>query len=165
MSPEGATGLWLVLWVAPWSLALSVVDVRTRRLPTPMVWCFAVGVAAGAVTDGPGATVRAVLGAAALAGLLGLVGRSGQVPGPTIGGGDVRLGVPLGAYVGWSASSVGDAVVDPLLVAGLASLLALGAVGLRVVTAGGGRRGRAWREPLAFGPWLCVAALAIGLPG
>ena len=169
VSPEGAPSswlvLWLVLWVVPWSLALSVVDVRTRRLPTPMVWCFTAGVVVGALVDGPPAIVRAAMGATVLAGVLGLAGRSTRATEPGIGGGDVRLGVPLGAWVGWSGPSTWDALVDPLLVAGGASLLALGAVGLRAVMVDEGERRRVWREPLAFGPWLCVAAVVIGFPG
>jgi Flp pilus assembly protein protease CpaA len=146
-----------------WSIVLSATDLCTRRIPTPLVWWCAAGLVISALAGGPPVMARVAVGASVLSGLLRLVRglgvRSRDGAGTAIGGGDIRLGVTLGLFVGWSASSFVGAVVDPLLVAGLASFLALFVVAFRVLVTGWG----SWREPLAFGSWLCLAALVIGI--
>ncbi len=142
---------------------LSATDLRTRRIPTSLVWWCAAGLVISALAGGPPVMARAVVGVSVLSGLLRLVRglgvRSRDGAGTAIGGGDIRLGVTLGLFVGWSASSFVGAVVDPLLVAGLASLLAQFVVVFRALVTGWGSS----REPLAFGAWLCLSALVIGI--
>ena len=174
MALSGMPGWVPVLWVVIWSVSLSAVDVRTRRLPTPMVRWFAGGMIVLAAVEGTSALGRALLGAGVLAGMLRLAGTlgAGSAGGPQrgshrrsgsgVGGGDVRLGVPLGAFVGLTAAAPSDAVIGALLVAGLAAILSLGQVAVRALVADRGSRRSAWREPLAFGPWLCLAALVVG---
>ena len=66
-------GVWpATAWLACWSVALSVVDLRTGRLPTPMVLRLLLGLVAltlaGAVVAG---TAIPMVGAAGCRDLLG----------------------------------------------------------------------------------------------
>jgi len=144
----------LVLWVplVPVSVALAVVDWRTRLLPTavirPTYAVLVVLVLAGwAVTGDTDAVVRAALGwlvAGGLYGLLWLIYPRG------LGFGDVRLagvlGIALG-WVGWGAVLVG--VYAGFLLGGiLGGLLSV----LRIVD----------RKGFPFGPFMLLGAL-VGL--
>ncbi|MEU2610651.1 prepilin peptidase [Micromonospora sp. NPDC007271] len=154
---EGPDGLllvavWLVVLYA--GLLLAIVDIVTRRLPTPIVAAAALAVggllAGQAVATGQTRTlVTAALAAGALGGgylLLAIVGSSGM------GLGDVRLAALLGASLGtlgWPAVLCGG-----LLPYALAAPEALTRLALR-------------RQPdLAFGPYLLAGAfLSLALVG
>jgi len=144
----------LVLWVplVPVSVALAVVDWRTRLLPTavirPTYGVLVVLVLVGwAVTGDTDAVVRAALGwlvAGGLYGLLWVIYPRG------LGFGDVRLagvlGIALG-WVGWGAVLVG--VYAGFLLGGvLGGLLSV----LRIVD----------RKGFPFGPFMLIGAL-VGL--
>jgi len=141
-------------WLACWLAALSVVDLRTGRLPTPMVLRLLLGLVAltlaGAVVAGMALPVAgALLGAATFGGLLlavRLVDGDGQ-------GGDLRLAVPLGWFLGRSAAGLRDLVRSVALALLIAAVAALVTSGIR----------RRWREPIAFGPWLCLGTLVAGV--
>ena len=134
---------------------LSATNLRIRWIPKPLAWWCAAGLAIPALAGSPVAMARAVVGASVLSGLLhltrGLGARLHDGASGGIRGGDIGMGVPLGLLVGWSVTPVADAVAEPLLVAGLASLLALFVLAFRALVIGRG----SWRDPSAFGPWLC----------
>jgi hypothetical protein len=65
----------------------------------------------------------------------------------------VRLAVPLGWFLGATAEGWSDIVTAVAVALLFAAVGALVAAGLR----------RRWREPLAFGPWLCREALVAGV--
>jgi leader peptidase (prepilin peptidase)/N-methyltransferase len=91
-----------------------------------------------------------LVGAAAFGGLL-LAVRG--LAGDGLGGGDVRLAVPLGWFLGNTAedwTDIVNAVAVALLIAAVGALVASGVR-------------RRWRQPLAFGPWLCLGALLAGV--
>ena len=120
-------GAWpATAWLACWSVALSVVDLRTGRLPTPMVLRLLLGLVAltlaGAVVAGTALPVAGALLGAATFGWLLLAVR--LVAGDGLGGGDLRLTVPLGWLLGRSAAGWRDqvhGVALALLVAVVAS--------------------------------------------
>ena len=93
---------------------------------------------------------RAMLGAATFGGLLLAVR---LVAGNGLGGGDLRLAVPLGWFLGRSAVGWRDLVHGVTLALLAAAVAALVASGIR----------RRWREPTAFGPWLCLGTLVAGV--
>ena len=70
----------------------------------------------------------------------------------SLGGGDVRLAVPLGIQVGWATG--GEVATGIAAVTALAALLTV-AGGLIV------RRGRLGTGPLPFGPGLLTATLLV----
>jgi leader peptidase (prepilin peptidase) / N-methyltransferase len=133
------------------AVVASAIDVRWHRLPDRLTGgaTVAVGMAllvTAAVTGETGLVLRALAGAALLAGLLFAV----HVVSPRgMGFGDVKLGVPLGLAVG--AAGLG-AVVVAVAVAG-----AIGAVAGLFVLARHRDRARAF----AFGPCLCAGALLV----
>jgi leader peptidase (prepilin peptidase)/N-methyltransferase len=144
----------LVMWVplVPVSVALAVVDWRTRLLPTavirPMYGVLVVLVLAGwAVTGDSDAVVRAALGwlvAGGLYALLWLIYPRG------LGFGDVRLAGMLGIALGWVGWG-------PVIVGVYAGFLLGGVLGgllsvLRVVE----------RKGFPFGPFMLLGAL-VGL--
>ncbi len=144
--------VWLVVLYA--GLLLAVVDIMTRRLPTPIVAAAALavgGLLAGHafITGQTHILVTAALAAGALGGvylLLAITGGSGM------GLGDVRLAALLGASLGtlgWPAVLWGG-----LLPYALAAPEALTRLTLR-------------RQPdLAFGPYLLAGAfLSVALVG
>jgi len=143
-------------WLAGWAAALSSADLRTGRLPAPQVRAFGLGLVVLHLLAVAGGEPLALLawaaaGAALMAALFLVVHLSSP---RSLGGGDVRLAVPLGWQVGWST---GDG-----LVGGLALLL----VAAALVTVVGGtvaRRGRLGSTPLPFGPGLLLAALLVGV--
>src|SRR5215475_11064895 len=125
--------------VLAWLTALSVFDIRERRLPNWLTLPGAVAVLAVAAAAGRG--VPAVLGAVGLAGLYLVVH---LIAPPAMGAGDVKLAMGVGALTGafgfdvWALAAVGA----PLLTA-IWALVAL-----------------VRRQPtVPHGPSMCVAAL------
>ena len=129
---------------------LTIVDVRTHRLPNRIVLPTLVALLALAVIDAlltreSGPLTGALLGLLALGGfyaLLRLVSRSGM------GGGDVKLAAVIGFLLGWHG---GEA-----LVIGAASAFVLGSLFALVLIllrrADGATR-------IAFGPWMIAGAV------
>lgn len=127
--------------VIVWSAALSVIDVRQRRLPNALTLTGAAVILAAAALDGRGEP--ALFGAVALGGVYLVV----HVANPAgMGGGDVKLALGTGALTGalgadvWLLAALGA----PLLTAVLGTVWALC------------RRGRS----VPHGPSMCVATLA-----
>ena len=129
-------------------LALTLIDIDQRLLPDaltlPLLW-------AGLLCSVAGLTLpieQAVLGAALGYGVMGTIaGAYRALTGEDgLGGGDAKLVAACGAWLGW--------IGVPLMLAfgAVAATLAFAALGVW--------RGRALREPLPFGPWLILGALA-----
>lgn len=143
----------LPAWIAfvAFALPLSWIDVRTHRLPNPLVAAFAAVMLASltlaaAVGGAWGQLLQAVFAAivASAAGLL--LGFAGW-----IGMGDAKIAFPIGltlGWFGWSALWLGIMVAFTL-----AAAVALVMIATK-------RRG--WRSSLAFGPFLCVGVLIVG---
>jgi leader peptidase (prepilin peptidase) / N-methyltransferase len=124
----------MVVVLAGWLVALSVVDLREHRLPNALTLPGFVVILAVAFAVGRG--TGALLGAVALAGLylvLHLLGRDGM------GAGDVKLALGLGAVTGAFG-------VDAWVVAALAAPLCTALWGL--VTSA---------RVLPHGPSMCLA--------
>lgn len=127
--------------VAGWALALSVVDVRHRRLPNVLTLSGAAAIGAGAVVYDRGGA--AALGALVLSGLYLVVH---LVNPAAMGAGDVKLALGLGALTGacgfgvWALAAFGAPVLTA--VAGAVSVV----------------RGRG--GAVAHGPAMCAASLA-----
>ena len=130
-------GVPAALLVVCWAIALSVVDLRERRLPNVLTIPGAVVIPVGAAVAGRG--VPAVLGGLGLAGLYLLVHLA--VP-AAMGAGDVKLALGLGALTG--AFGIG-----------VWALAALGAPVLTTVAGLVRRRGGA----IPHGPAMCLASL------
>ena len=138
------------LVVLCWAVALSVIDIRVRRLPDVLTLTGAVAILGACVACGRG--LPAILGAAALGGLylsVHLVNPAG------LGGGDVKLALGLGALTGafglpvWMLAAMGAPMLTAIL--GVAALL---------------RPRDAAGPPAAVphGPSMCAASLgAVGL--
>ena len=103
----GAVGWsWALLFLLPLvpvGTALALVDLRTRLLPSRLVWPALLGVvvlgcAAGALAGDPGAVARAAVAAAAVFGAFFALW---WVYPPGMGFGDVRLSGVLGFALGW----------------------------------------------------------------
>ncbi len=142
MRPVGALAVTALL---AWSLALSVIDVRQRRLPNVLTLSGAVAILAAAFGCGRG--LAALLGAATLAVLyltVHLVSPAG------LGAGDVKLAVALGALTGalgvevWVLAALGAPVLTA--VSGVVNLLR-------------GRGGTVPHGPAMLLASLCAAAL------
>lgn len=124
-----------------WAVTLSFYDIRHRRLPNVLTLPGAAAVLAGAVLSGRG--LPALVGAVALAGLYLLVH---LVAPSSMGGGDVKLALGVGALTGafgvevWLLAAMGA----PLLT----TLWAIGAL----LRKGG--------PTVPHGPSMCVASLA-----
>jgi|TARA_B100000959_G_scaffold204135_1_gene213852 leader peptidase (prepilin peptidase)/N-methyltransferase len=142
-------------WMTVWIVALSIVDLRSRRLPDPMVATLLAGLvlldAAAAVSGGrPGSLLWACVSALTYGGLLFTV----RALAPSgLGGGDVKLAVPMGWQIGFAAGIGFPTAVLTALV--LACLFAL------VWQVLGRLRGHGWPQTLAFGPWLGAAAVMV----
>jgi len=141
------------LYLAAISVALTMIDVDTRRLPNaivlPSYGVAVLGLAAAAVSAHDGSRlVRSLLGAVALFGfyfLLAFVYPAGM------GFGDVKLAGVLGLYLGWLGWG-------PLLVGAFAAFLLGGVLGAALMAFG--RAGR--KTAIPFGPWmLCGAFVAL----
>jgi leader peptidase (prepilin peptidase)/N-methyltransferase len=128
-----AAGIALIAWMA----ALSLVDVRERRLPNALTLPGAAVILAVAAVGGRG--LPAALGAAALAGAYLVVH---LVAPAALGAGDVKLAVGLGALTG--ALSV--------------DVWTLAALGAPLLTAVWGLISGARRVP--HGPSMCLATAA-----
>lgn len=121
-----------------WTGALSIIDIRFRRLPNELTLGGAVVIVAGAAVAGHGAPAAA--GASALAGLYLVVHLWSPA---AMGAGDVKLALGLGALTGafgiavWTVAALGAQVLTAVI--GLA-------------------RGRGGAIP--HGPAMCLASLA-----
>lgn len=137
-------GVGATVVVAAWLLALSGYDVRERRLPNWLTLPGAVSILVVAALAGRGG--HALAGALALSGVYLLM----HLPAPrSMGGGDVKLALGLGAMTGAFGVDVWllAALAAPLLTA----VLAIGAAvrGVRTVP---------------HGPSMCTAsAVAVAL--
>lgn len=156
---EATAQLVAYLLTAAGLLVLSVIDLRTMRLPNRILGPLTAGVViafgvAAAIDDDWSALLRAALaGAAALFGLgvLHLVSPRGM------GFGDVKLAFVLGVVMGWISWGT--------LVLGLFLAVVLGAVIGVAVAKAGGESIRARQIP--FGPFLAagtVLAVLVGEP-
>ena len=128
-----------------WMLALSVYDVRQRRLPNLLTLSGAGAIVVGAAVAGHG--MAALSGAAALTTVYLLV----HLVAPTsMGAGDVKLAIGLGAVTGCFGAEVWflAAIGAPLLTAVLGTVAWLG-----------------WSaKAVPHGPSMCLAsAAALGL--
>ena len=144
-------------WLACWSVALSIVDLRTGRLPTPMVLRLLLGLVAltlaGAVVAGTALPVAgALLGAVTFGRLLlpsalwpATACEAAPSTWPSRWDG---FWARRPSAVGWRDLAHGVAL--SLLVATVAALVA-------------SEIRRRWREPIVFGPWLCLGTLVAGV--
>lgn len=148
----GVTGEAAAVWLGAMALVgLSIIDVRTHRLPREISYpALVVVIAVFALESlhmGDGRhLVDALVGAAVFTAVLAVVrvaSRGG------LGDGDVRLGPLLGALVGWW----GVALVPVAIVAASSAGALVGLVGIAC-----GRFDR--RTPLPFGPFLAAATMA-----
>lgn len=137
------------LYLAAVSIALTFIDLQTRRLPNrivlPAIGVMAVLLTAAALLAGePAALGSAAIGGAALFLLyLGLaVGTNGGM-----GFGDVKLAALMGIVTGW----VGWAA---LIVGAVAAFVLGGLIGLALLVARRATR----RTAIPFGPWMIVGA-------
>ncbi|VVD64028.1 prepilin peptidase [Pandoraea terrigena] len=129
-------------------LALALIDIDTRLLPDaltlPLLWAGLLGSVAGLTLPIDDAVLGAALGYGVMAATGGAYRALTGIDG--LGGGDAKLAAACGAWLGW--------IGTPLM-------LAFGAVAATLAFAAlGAWRGRATREPLPFGPWLCLGAVA-----
>lgn len=160
-------GLAAWRWQAPWELAvhlglfavlvvLCVIDVEHYRLPDrvtfPAMGATVVVVALASVSAGTATpALRATAGAALLWGGLGI---AHLVSPRGMGRGDVKLGVTLGAFLGWAAPS-GLAVVSLVLAAVFAASVIGTIIGLVVLVQ------RRHSAPYPFGPALAAGAVLV----
>lgn len=141
----GALGWAVGCAVLAWAVALCVSDIRDLRLPNALTLGGAVGIGLGATACGRGP--------AALTGglVLALLYLAVHLVAPaSLGGGDVKLALGVGALTG---------ALGP----GVWALAALGApVGTAIVglvRAAGGRNG-----PIPHGPSMLAASIAAAVP-
>ncbi len=122
-------------------LALSLVDLRVRRLPNPLVLALLGCALLQAIWLGQPTLAMAALGmgvALAVFGVIWLLGRG------ALGLGDVKLEAALGALLGYPAVLAG--LFAGVLAGGLAALFLL-------LTRRAGRK-----DPFAYGPYLALGA-------
>ncbi|VVE80748.1 prepilin peptidase [Pandoraea sputorum] len=135
------------------SLALALIDIDTRLLPDlltlPLLWAGLLCSVMGVTLPVDEAVLGAVLGYVVMW-TIGSVYRA-LTHYDGLGGGDAKLVAACGAWLGW--------IGVPLTLAfgAIAATLAFAAYGLV--------RGRVLREPMPFGPWLVLGALASALWG
>lgn len=136
-------------WFAAAGIALTAIDLDTRRLPDavvlPSLAVIAILLAGAALVDGDlAALLRAALGAVALFFfyfLLSVVRPGGM------GGGDVKLAAVVGLVLGWLGAG-------PLVVGAFAAFVVGGIVGIALLVRGNASR----RTAIPFGPWMLVGA-------
>ena len=141
-------------YLAAISIALALIDVDVRKLPSVIILpSYVVGGALIAIAIALGSTsiadgVRATIGMAALWALYVLLATA--KPGG-MGWGDVRLAGVLGGYLGWLG-------VGTFVVGGFSAFLlgALWSVGLMLL------RGATRKSKVPFGPWMIIGA-AVGV--
>lgn len=145
-------------WFAAAGVALTAIDLDTRRLPDaivlPSLVVIAVIVAAtGFATGDVARPVRAAIGAVVLGGfylVLRLVRPGGM------GGGDVKLAALIGLVLAWQGWG-------QLVVGAFAAFVLGGVVGVALLV-----RGRATRRTaIPFGPWMIAGAwvgILVGAP-
>ncbi|WP_448850838.1 prepilin peptidase [Corynebacterium sp. 335C] len=149
-----------------WAAVLAWRDLTRRRLDDALTLPAAVLVPAAAVLDdGTRAATLAVAGAACWAGAH--LALAVAAPG-SMGGGDVKLALPLGAAVGWAAVRSGGAGDLPVLLAAAVAASGAATAALGVVTRirwrGGERNRDADPGAVPHGPgMLAGAALAVAL--
>lgn len=127
--------------VTGWFIALSVFDIRHRRLPNVLTLpgALAILIVAAATGHGPGA----LLGAVTLFGVYAAVHLAAPA---AMGAGDVKLAIGVGAFSGvfglqaWLLCAFGASLLTAVL--GIAALM------------------RGSRAGLPHGPSMCVAAAA-----
>lgn len=136
----GAVGFLGCGSVIVWAVALTLVDVRLRRLPNALTLTGAVVILAGAAATGRG--TPALMGGLALAGLYLVVHLADP---SSMGAGDVKLALALGALTG----AFGLAVWT---LAALAAPMLTAILGVTAVV-------RRRRILLPHGPSMCVASL------
>jgi leader peptidase (prepilin peptidase)/N-methyltransferase len=124
-------------------VVLSIIDVRTRRLPNRIVLPAAAVVLAAHVAVAPDRALEWVVAAFGAFGLL--LAAALAYPGG-LGMGDVKLALLLGAALGWA---VGAALVIGFAAAGLAGVA-------MIIRSGWSAR----RAALPLGPFLALGALA-----
>src|SRR5262245_27607058 len=134
----GVAGVCLVVWL----VALSVYDIRERRLPDWLTLPGAMVILATAALNGHG--IPAVLGAAALFAVYAVVH---LISPAAMGAGDVKLAIGIGALTATFGAGVWllAALGAQLLTAVLAAVVALR------------RSGRA----IPHGPSMCLAAVTV----
>lgn len=128
--------------------ALALIDLDTRLLPDwltlPLLWAGLLCSVMGVTLPVDEAVLGATLGYVVMWTIAGVYRGLTQCDG--LGGGDAKLVAACGAWLGWI---------------GVPLMLAFGAVAATFAFAVlGCVRGRALREPLPFGPWLVLGALA-----
>ena len=128
--------------VLSWAVALSVIDIRRRRLPNVLTLGGAAAVLLGAAAAGRGP--GALLGGLALGGLYLAVHLAAPAG---LGAGDVKLALALGALTG----ALGGAVWT---LAALGAALLTAVASLTVMAAGRGRS-------VPHGPAMCAASLGV----
>jgi len=136
----GGAGLLGCGTLVAWASALTLVDVRVRRLPNALTLTGAVVILAVAAATGRG--MPALTGGLALAGLYLVVHLADP---SSMGAGDVKLALALGELTGAFGLAVWTlaALAAPILTA------ILGVIALV----------RRHRIPLPHGPSMCVASL------
>jgi leader peptidase (prepilin peptidase)/N-methyltransferase len=150
--PRGVLELPAYTWFAVLGVTLSFVDAMVRRLPNLVTLLWAGGVLAGLALPAVAADrgddwLRAVLGAIALTGSFGVL--AAVRPG-SLGWGDVKAGLAVGAALGWLSWVA--------LYAGI-FLAFLLAVLYAVVLVLRRRAGRGTR--VVFGPFLFAGAIIV----
>jgi leader peptidase (prepilin peptidase)/N-methyltransferase len=153
----GSVGLdWSLLFLLPLvpvAVALALVDLHTHLLPTRVIWPAAAGTVALAVVAALLAGDGEALARAAVCGLLvfAVFHAIWWIHPAGMGYGDVRLSALIGFALGYLGGTE--------LLLGLYGAFVVFAV-LGVARAVVRRDRRALREPLPFGPFLLVGALA-----
>jgi leader peptidase (prepilin peptidase)/N-methyltransferase len=156
--PERAAVIPALLLLAALSVALTLIDIDTHRLPNAIVLpaypaAAALLVLASAVQPDWPALGRAVVGAVALFAfyfLLAVISPRGM------GFGDVKLAGVLGLYLGWFGWA-------QLVVGAFAAFLLGGGYAIVLLASRRARRG----SGLPFGPWMLAGAwvgIVLGLP-
>jgi leader peptidase (prepilin peptidase)/N-methyltransferase len=153
LRPDGVvSGILLFLayaWFAAVSIALTAIDLDTRRLPDavvlPSLAVLALLLAGAALVDGEIlALARAAVGAASLYAFY-LVLRIVRPGG--MGGGDVKLAAVIGLVLGWLGWG-------PLVVGAFSAFVVGGLFGVALLLRGGATR----RTAIPFGPWMLLGA-------
>ncbi len=155
-APALVVSVVVYVFFAAGSVALSIIDARTKLLPNRIVFpLYGIGLAGfGAITallhNGSAVThlVMAVAAAAVLFGIFYAIAMFGPM-----GYGDVKLAGVIGLYLGWLGIPVVFAGI--LLGTILAALAAVGIVVVRSV------RRQPWRRTeIPYGPYLLLGAWA-----